>query len=69
MRVGDLIPFPKREPAEVIVLTPEERQEFAHLTYELMKEDRLIPFLRIKRRLKKLIKRGLERAKQEDFHK
>ncbi|RDY69008.1 hypothetical protein DXT76_17030 [Halobacillus trueperi] len=67
--MGDLIPFPKKEPAEVIVLTPEERQEFAYLTYELMKEDRLIPFLRIKHRLKKLIKRGLERAKQEDFHK
>ncbi|WLR46466.1 hypothetical protein LC065_12885 [Halobacillus litoralis] len=67
--MGDLIPFPKKEPAEVIVLTPEERQEFAHLTYELMKEDRLIPFLRIKRRLKKLIKKGLERAKQKDFMK
>ncbi|MBX0358493.1 hypothetical protein [Halobacillus sp. Nhm2S1] len=67
--MGDLIPFPKKEPAEVIVLTPEEREEFAHLTYELMKEDRLIPFLRIKRRLKKLIKKGLERANRGEFKK
>ncbi|WP_146813052.1 hypothetical protein [Halobacillus faecis] len=67
--MGDLIPFPKKEPAEVIVLTPEEREEFAHLTYELMKEDRLIPFLRIKRRLKKLIKKGLARANSEEFKK
>ncbi|UOQ45432.1 hypothetical protein MUN89_05655 [Halobacillus salinarum] len=60
--MGDLIPFPRKDTEEEILLTQVEFEELERLKAQMRTEKRLLPFWRISRRIKKIIKIGKERA-------